>query len=81
MPARTPEQVVRDLAGAFSRLAGDPTLRIRFGRAAQRRVEVDFNWDKKGEWMNRIYSLANNGHTPIHNTEMVAPLLNSKKNP
>ena len=81
VPARTPEQVVRDLAGAFSRLAGDPTLRIRFGRAAQRRVEVDFNWDKKGEWMNRIYSLANNGHAPIHNTEMVAPLLNSKKNP
>jgi len=61
VPARTPEQVVRDLATAFSRLAGDPTLRTRFGHAAQRRVGVDFNWDKKGEWMNRVYSSTVNG--------------------
>jgi glycosyltransferase involved in cell wall biosynthesis len=57
VPARKPEQVVCDLATAYDRLASDPALRIRFGQAAQRRVEVDFNWDRKGEWMNHLYSL------------------------
>lgn len=55
VPTRTPEQVIEDLAQAFSRLASDPELRIRMGRAAQRRSAVDFNWDRKGEWMNRVY--------------------------
>jgi glycosyltransferase involved in cell wall biosynthesis len=71
VPAMTPEQVVRDMAAAFSRLAGDPTLRIRFGQAAQRRVEMDFNWDKKGEWLNRLYSLTKNGYASKNETEVV----------
>jgi len=73
VPATTPEQVVDDLAGAFSRLAADPALRFRFGRAAQRRVESDFNWGKKGEWMNRMYSLASNRNTEICDSELVYP--------
>jgi len=71
VPATTPEQVVRDMAGAFSRLAGDPRLRIRLGQAAQRRVEMDFDWDKKGEWMNRVYSSTKNGYASINETEAV----------
>jgi glycosyltransferase involved in cell wall biosynthesis len=50
VPAITP-----DLAAAFSRLAGDPALRVRLGQAGRRRTELDFSWDKKGEWMNRLY--------------------------
>lgn len=61
LPATTPEQVVGDLATAFSRLAVDPALCNRFGRAAQRRVETDFNWDQKGEWMNCVYATTVNG--------------------
>jgi glycosyltransferase involved in cell wall biosynthesis len=76
VPAETPEQVIRDMAEAFRRIAGDPTLRTRFGRAAQRRVEMDFSWDNKGEWMNRVYSLAKNGHESINQTE-VMPLAES----
>ena len=76
VPAKTPQQVVRDLAEAFSRLAADPTLRIRFGQAARRRVEMDFNWDKKGEWMNRVYSWTKSGCASISETEVVAAVLN-----
>lgn len=55
VPAIAPKQVVRDLATALSRLAGDPALRIRLGQAGRRRAEQDFNWDDKGEWINRLY--------------------------
>jgi glycosyltransferase involved in cell wall biosynthesis len=56
VPAMSPEQVVHDLAAAFSLLASDPGLRVRLGKAGRQRVEEHFNWDKKGEWMNRVYS-------------------------
>jgi glycosyltransferase involved in cell wall biosynthesis len=78
--ATTPEQVVDDLAGAFSRLAADSALRLRFGRAAQLRVETEFHWDKKGEWMNRVYASANNGYTSIHDTQGITLLLNLENN-
>jgi glycosyltransferase involved in cell wall biosynthesis len=77
VPAKTPEQVVRDLAEAFSRLAGDTALRIRFGQAAQRRVEVEFNWDTNGEWINRVYTSTRNGYASTLESEAVVPLLNA----
>jgi glycosyltransferase involved in cell wall biosynthesis len=55
VPAIAPGQVIRDLAAAMSRLAGDPALRVRLSQAGRLRAELDFNWDKKGEWMNRLY--------------------------
>jgi len=58
VPAPNPEQAISNLAAAFSRLAADPMLRTRFGHAARRRAEMYFNWDKKGEWMNSVYSTA-----------------------
>ena len=81
VPARSPEQVVRDLAQAFSCLARDPALRIRFGQTARRRVATAFDWDGKGEWMNRIYSSAQKAYWPAHDSRVVAPLLNSDSNP
>jgi glycosyltransferase involved in cell wall biosynthesis len=77
VPAAGPEQVVGDLAEAFSRLAGDPDLRVRFGRAAQRRAKLDFNWDTKGEWMNRVYHSSKNAYAVLYQPED-APLLNHK---
>jgi len=55
VPAIAPGQVIRDLAAAMSRLAGDPALRVRLSQAGRLRAELDFNWDKKGEWMNQLY--------------------------
>ena len=54
--ATDPEQTVSALAEAFARLADDPTLRLRLGQAARHRAEVDFSWDRKGAWMNAVYS-------------------------
>lgn len=56
VPVSTPEQVVRGLSAAFDRLAADPALRLQLGQDARRRVESDFHWNKKGTWMNCVYS-------------------------
>jgi glycosyltransferase involved in cell wall biosynthesis len=71
VPARSPGQTVSDLAIAFGKLAGDPELRIRFGRAARKRAEVDFAWERKGEWMNRVY-LSVKETAPIPNPELIS---------
>ena len=55
VPALSPEQVVTDLAEALRRLAQDPALRARLGKAARARVAEYFDWDKKGEWIREVY--------------------------
>ena len=42
----------------MERLAGDPELRDRLGRAARRRVEEFYLYDKEGERMQAIYRFA-----------------------
>jgi glycosyltransferase involved in cell wall biosynthesis len=54
--ATTPEAAVQELAAAMKRLASDPELRLRMGRAAQRSVEERFDWDRHGELMAGIYA-------------------------
>jgi glycosyltransferase involved in cell wall biosynthesis len=78
VPARTPKQVVHGLAKAFSHLADNPTLRNQFGEAARRRVREEFHWDKKGEWMNRIYYSSINSYRPTRKSEFVSRLGNSQ---
>jgi glycosyltransferase involved in cell wall biosynthesis len=56
VPAISPEQVVRDLADAFCKLASDPELRVRLGLGAMKRVEEHFDWDKKGLFMAKLYA-------------------------
>jgi len=46
---RDPEQVVADLSAALRRLADDPDLRERLGRAGRRRVEEALLLDRLGE--------------------------------
>lgn len=55
IPAHLQEKVIHDMAEAMLKLAKDPELRWRMGEAARRRVTNEFSWDKKGEWINRIY--------------------------
>ena len=45
----TPGQFARDLASAIDRLAADPELRVRLGRAARKRVAAVGLWDAKIE--------------------------------
>jgi glycosyltransferase involved in cell wall biosynthesis len=47
--------MVEGFAAAMNRLAGDPELRERLGAAGRRRVEEQFNWDKKIDWILEIY--------------------------
>lgn len=44
VPARTPDEAVRDLAAAFVRLAGAPDLRARMGAAGRARAAERFTW-------------------------------------
>jgi glycosyltransferase involved in cell wall biosynthesis len=55
VPITSPEQVVSDLAAAMTRLARDPDLRVRLGTAARRRAQEEFDWDKKGILMTKLY--------------------------
>ena len=55
VPITSPEQVVTDLAAAMARLARDPDLRTRLGTAARRRAREQFDWDKKGIFMTKLY--------------------------
>lgn len=53
--AQSPKQTVADLGDAMSQLAGDSNLGLKMGEAARKRVSEFFDWDKKGEWINKIY--------------------------
>jgi glycosyltransferase involved in cell wall biosynthesis len=55
VPAYRPEQAVRDLADALSRLVNDPALRLRMGEAAQERVRQTYSWETKGQLWARLY--------------------------
>jgi glycosyltransferase involved in cell wall biosynthesis len=46
------------MAEAMLALANSPALRARLGAAARRRIEADFDWDRKVETMFGIYERA-----------------------
>lgn len=53
--AHTPEQAVRDLAAAMTRLTQDSHLRTCMGQAGQKRVREGFTWETKGQSLTRLY--------------------------
>jgi len=55
IPARTPEQVVEEMAQAMLQLATDGTLRRRMGEAARQRVREVFSWERRGQEIREIY--------------------------
>ena len=60
VPAITPAQVVHDLAEAMHRLAQDPGLRACMAGAGRKRVVETYLWDKKGEWLDTVYTTLHN---------------------
>jgi glycosyltransferase involved in cell wall biosynthesis len=60
VPAITPAQVVHDLAEAMHRLAQDPGLRACMAEAGRQRVVETYLWDRKGEWLNAVYTALHN---------------------
>ncbi len=77
VPATTPSRTVDNLAAAFSKLADNPALRTRLGEAARTRAAVDFSWDKKGAWMNRVYSQVSQLSASTRETELAHVLPDS----
>lgn len=49
------EQTVNDLADALLKLANDPELRRKMGEAGRRRVMEHYTWEKKGEFIKKVY--------------------------
>jgi glycosyltransferase involved in cell wall biosynthesis len=58
VPPQSPEQLIAGLAEGLQRLAASPELRRQLGQAGRRRVEAEFDWDKKLEQMLKIYEQA-----------------------
>jgi glycosyltransferase involved in cell wall biosynthesis len=58
VPPRTREQFVEDLAASMLKLAKSPQLRAELGDAGRRRVETDFDWERKVDRMIGIYQQA-----------------------
>jgi len=50
-----PTQTINDLAEALLKLANDPKLRKKMGEAGRRRVQEYYTWDKKGEFIKKLY--------------------------
>ena len=53
---KAPEETVRELSEALERLYLDRELRLRLGKAGQKRAEEMYHWDKLGERLMAIYS-------------------------
>jgi glycosyltransferase involved in cell wall biosynthesis len=51
-------QVVRDLAAALLRLAGDPELRESMGADGKRRLQEKYLWERKAGVINSLYARA-----------------------
>lgn len=58
VPAGSPEQAVRDLAGALERLYVDSALRRQMGQAARQRAEQVYDWDRVTDRIIEAYKQA-----------------------
>ncbi len=55
VPAVSPDQVVSDMVEAMESLALDALRRGRLSQGGRQRVDNCFAWNKKGEWIARLY--------------------------
>jgi glycosyltransferase involved in cell wall biosynthesis len=62
-----PDEAVADLAKAMLRLAKDPELRVSMAQACRQRVEDNFRWIRKGDFMNGIYETTITRPAALHN--------------
>lgn len=56
VPAKTPDQAVKELADAMLRLANEPDLRSKMGATGRRRVQEVFTWERKAEAFDELYT-------------------------
>jgi glycosyltransferase involved in cell wall biosynthesis len=61
VPARDPDQAVRDLAESMVRLANDAPLREQLGQGGKKRVREVYDWDVKGEFFAQLYERVKSG--------------------
>jgi glycosyltransferase involved in cell wall biosynthesis len=54
----SPDQVVKDLATAMTKLASEPEFCRRLGQEGRRRIAEHFDWETKADFMLRIYESA-----------------------
>ncbi|NJR65880.1 MAG: glycosyltransferase [Leptolyngbyaceae cyanobacterium CRU_2_3] len=55
IPADHPEQAIAGMAEAMTRLATEPELRSRLGLSGYQRVNQEFNWATKGQFLVTVY--------------------------
>ncbi|XHX79782.1 MAG: glycosyltransferase [Stenomitos frigidus ULC029] len=55
VPAIDPEQAIAGIAAAMTRLAAEPELRASLGLAGRKRVNEQFNWSMKGQFLATVY--------------------------
>jgi glycosyltransferase involved in cell wall biosynthesis len=75
IPAINPEQATTDLTAALEQLAADPTYLAQLAQAGRRRIDQDFNWERRGEQLARLYERLVNppkGMAQIDRSEAVA---------
>ncbi len=72
VPAPDPDTFVRSLADAMVRLATEPSLRDQLGHAGRRRVLAEFDWERKMDYMLKVYRAVQAGE-PV--PEFVSPVV------
>jgi glycosyltransferase involved in cell wall biosynthesis len=50
-----PEQIISELSTAILKLSNDPELRRKMGEAGKKRVREHYTWEKKGEFIRKVY--------------------------
>ncbi len=56
LPVTNPEQMPKDMSQAVIKLLKDPILRKKMGEAGRKRVKEMFNWNSKGEFMEKLFN-------------------------
>ena len=51
------DQIIQDLSDALYKLAKEPLLRRNMGEVAKQRIQEVYDWDRKGEQIERLYEL------------------------
>jgi glycosyltransferase involved in cell wall biosynthesis len=49
------QEIINGFAEGMKRLASDPALRSRLGRAGKERIETQYDWERKIDYITNIY--------------------------
>jgi glycosyltransferase involved in cell wall biosynthesis len=81
IPALNPEQATADLAAGLESLATDPTRLAQFALASRLRVDQEFNWDRRGEQLARLYERLLNSPKEMPQIERGEAVLAARQRP